>query len=62
MRSNKFNNLWDQKVRKTGFSHNLGLCSAQYCVVLVDTLGLCESADMQDFPGIHGTNVVLGQG
>jgi hypothetical protein len=37
-------------------------CSAQSWVALVDTPGLCESADMQDFPCMHGPNVLLGQG
>jgi hypothetical protein len=36
--------------------------SAQSWVALVGTLGFCESADMQDFPGMHGSNIVLRQG
>ena len=37
-------------------------CSAQSWVALVSSLGFCESADVQNFPGMHGPNIVLGQG
>jgi hypothetical protein len=38
-----------------------GLRVAQSWVALVGTLDFCESADMQDFPGMHGSNIVLRQ-